>query len=195
MTLTEFDHGYWYAIELKAFAKEIGVPRVGRLRKNELERAIRVFLKTGRIADTFEGNAPSAGVKDVERGLSLKLRVRVYTNHPETKAFLEREALKIAPGMKRRSGARYRLNRWREQQIAAGVPLTYGELVREYVRLNLAAEPFAKIPHGRYINFVSEFMAGEKGATVRQAIKAWHALKKMDVPKDYRSWKKAGGKK
>ena len=33
--------------------------------------------------------------------------------------------------------------------------------------------PFAQIPHGRYINFVSDFMAAEKGATRDQATRAW----------------------
>jgi hypothetical protein len=39
----EFDHGYWYAIELKAFATRVGVRRAGSLRKDQLERAVRSF--------------------------------------------------------------------------------------------------------------------------------------------------------
>ena len=47
MTLTQFDNGYWYATELKEFAETIGIPSAGKLRKDELEKAIRFFLKTG----------------------------------------------------------------------------------------------------------------------------------------------------
>jgi hypothetical protein len=49
MSVTEFDNGYWYAAELKEFAKEIGIAHAGSLRKDELEHAIKRFLKTGRI--------------------------------------------------------------------------------------------------------------------------------------------------
>jgi len=52
----------------------------------------------------------------------------------------------------------------------------------------LTKEPFAQIPHGRYINFMSDFLAGERGTTWEQALRAWKKLKKLDVPKNYRSW-------
>src|SRR5204862_6730607 len=92
------------------------------------------------------------------------------------------------PGVKRRSGARRRPSRWPEDQPQNGVKLSYGDLVKEYVRLNLTKEPFAQIPHGRYINFMSDFLAGERGATWEQALRAWKKLKALDVPKNYRSW-------
>ena len=111
-----------------------------------------------------------------------------YTNDKQTKDFLEREARKIAPNLKRKSGARYRLNRWREEQLTSGSKITYKDLVNEYVKLNQARERFAQIPHGRYVNFISDFFAAEKSATREQAIKAWKEIKKMDVPKNYRSW-------
>jgi SAP domain-containing new25 len=188
MTEAQFDNGYWYAIELKEFAKAIGIPSANRLRKDELEQAIKVFLKAGKIESSTQRSLSTRGTKDVEQGLSLSLPVVVYTNDRETKDFLEREAKKLIPGLKRKSGTRYRLNRWREAQLIQGVELSYGDLVKEYVRLNLTKEPFAQIPHGRYINFVSDFLAGEIGATREQALRAWKRLKKLDVPKNYRSW-------
>jgi SAP domain-containing new25 len=189
MSVTQFEHGYWYATELKAFAKTIGIPSSGPLRKDELEAAITRFLRSGTIDATGMRRCRPTGIKDVERGLRPGLRVRVYTNDAETKAFLEREALKLCAAFKRRSGVRYRLNRWREQQIAGGVPITYRDLVREYVRLSRTAVPFARIAHGRYyVYFLSDFLAAEAGATHAQAIRAWKMLKTMDVPKDYRSW-------
>ena len=52
-------------------------------------------------------------------------------------------------------------------------------------------ERFEKIPHGRYINFVAEFLAADKAATHAEAIAAWADLKELDFPKNYVSWVKA----
>ena len=188
MTVNQFDNGYWYATELKEFAERIGIPSANKLRKDELERAIKLFLETGKIKTPTKRSLSNSGRKDVELGLRLDLRVVVYTNDKETKDFLERESQKLAPGLKRKSGSRYRLNRWREDQLVKGVKLTYGALVEEYVRLNQTTRPFVHIPHGRYVNFVADFLAAEKGSTREQAIREWKKLKTLDVPKDYRSW-------
>jgi hypothetical protein len=188
MTLNQFENGYWYVTQLKNFAETIGIPSASKLRKDELERAIRSFLETGKVKNPTQRSLSNSGIKDVERGLSLERDVVRYTNDEETKSFLEREAQKRVPGLKRKSGVRYRLNRWREQQLVDGVKLTYGDLVKEYVRLNQTEGSFAQIPHGRYINFISDFLAAEKGATREQAIRAWEKLKSLNVPKNYRAW-------
>jgi len=190
MTVSQLDNGYWHATELKEFAETIGIPFANRLRKDELETAIKHLLKTGKIESPTKRSLSTSGPKDTELGLSMDLPVVVYTNDKETKAFLDREAQKLAPGLKRKSGVRYRHNRWREEQLVKGVKLTYGDVVKEYVRLNQTEEPFAQIPIGRYINFMSDFLAAEKGATREQAIKAWEQLKALDIPKNYRSWAK-----
>lgn len=191
MTVSQFDRGYWYAHELKEFAQTIGIPSATKLRKDELEQAIKCFLQTGKIENPTSRSLAISGLKDVERGLGLDLPVVVYTNDKETKSFLEREALKLAPGLKRKSGTRYRLNRWREEQLVKGAKLTYRGLVKRYVQLNQGREPFAQVPTGRYINFMSDFLAAEKGSTREQGIQAWKKLKTLDVPKDYRSWVKS----
>jgi hypothetical protein len=192
MTVTQFDHGYWYATELKRFAKRLGIQSAGKLRKDELERAIPGFLRTGVIAQPIRRSLSAPAERDVERGLHLGLRVVGYINDAETKQFLEREARKLVPGLRWRSGARYRLNplargadpQWSEDH-------TYGDLVREYVRFNQSTERFARVPHGRYINFMSDFLAARAGATKEQAIKAWSALESMEVPKTYSAWVRA----
>ena len=51
------------------------------------------------------------------------------------------------------------------------------------------------IPSGRYIHFVADYLAQEKKATKKQAIKAWEQLKKLDIPKNYQAWKKYEVKK
>lgn len=194
MTLDQFDNGYWYALELKTFARHLGIPFAAKLRKDELERAIRAFLKSGAIASPPRRRISTATARDVDRGLRPGLRIVGYVNNATTKRFLEREAQALDPSYRRRSGARYRLNRWREAQIAAGAPITYGDLVREYVRLSRADESYARIPHGRYINFISDFLVSEPNATRAGAVRAWHWLKSMDVPKTYRDWARATGR-
>jgi hypothetical protein len=191
MTVTHFDHGYWYATELKHFAKALGIPSASKLRKDELERAIRAFLRSGVITTPTRRKLSAPKERDVGRELHLDLLVVAYTNDAATKEFLEQEARKLVPGLKRRSGARYRLNRWREAQLLKGIKLTYGDLVMEYARLNQSTERFAQVPHGRYINFMSDFMAAGNGATKAQAIKAWAMLKALDVPKTYSAWVRA----
>lgn len=189
MTLRQFDHGYWFATELKGFAKEIGVSSASKLRKDELEKAIRHFLITGEIQNPARRPLSPTGVKDVDQGLALSLPVSLYSNDKETKDFLEREALKAEPSFKRKSGARYRLNRWREEQIYLGISMTYQDLVKEYVRLCQTKGAFQKVPHGRYINFVSDFYAAEEHASKESIAEAWALLKELDTPKTYQSWK------
>jgi hypothetical protein len=187
MTLAEFDNGYWYAAELKEFGENLGIPSAKKLRKDELEKAIKSFLKNGTIQSP-KRSVDKKGISDLARGLSLKMRIENYTSNRETKDFIKSEAEKISPGVKKRSGAGYRLNRWREEQITNGVKITYGDLVNEFIRINTSDEPFVRIPHGRYINFLSDFMRLEKNATREAALKAWHKLKTLDISKDYASW-------
>ena len=44
ITLDEFDRGYFSSTELKEFAQAIGIPSASKLRKDELETAIKTFL-------------------------------------------------------------------------------------------------------------------------------------------------------
>jgi hypothetical protein len=188
MTPEQFESGYWYATDLQQFAESIGIPSAKKLRKDELEQGIKTFLHTGTVQSPTKRALSRTGVRDLEHGLHLDLPVVSYTSNKETKDFIEREAQKLAPRLRRRSGVRYRLNRWREEQLTKGRKITYGDLVRQYVHLTQAEGPFARIPHVRYINFISDFLAGEKGTTRKAAIRAWEELKQLDVPKDYRSW-------
>src|SRR5215212_5918113 len=88
MTLREFENGYWYALQLKAFAERIGIPSATKLRKDELERAIKEFLRTGKQALPTKRALRRTGVKDVERGLTLKLKIEHYTSNRDTKDFI-----------------------------------------------------------------------------------------------------------
>ena len=75
------------------------------------------------------------GIKNPELELTLKLRIRKYTNNKEIKEFIVRPAQKLDKTFKVKSGAWYRLNRWREEQIGRGKAIAYGDLVKEFVRL------------------------------------------------------------
>ena len=190
MTIRQFDNSYWYADEIKLFAKSIGIENSSKLRKDELEKLIKHFLLTGNIQKSSRKNVLKSGIRDLDKGLSLKLPVIHYTSNKVTKDFIVKQALRIAPDLKLRSGARYRLNRWRDEQVTNAKKITYGDLVRKYIELNQPEVNFLKAPSGRYINFLSDYLAKEKNVSRVQGIIEWKRLKKLDIPKDYISWKK-----
>lgn len=188
MTEQAFDNGYWYADEIKAFAKQIGISNSAKLRKDELEPLIKFYLRTGKIKNSNRKNVVKTGIKDTDIGLTTSLIINHYTNNEQTKNFIIAEAQKIVPGLTIKSGIWYRINRWRDEQTTNGKKITYGDLIRQFVKLN-ETEKFEKMAVTRYINFLSDYLANEKGATRQQAINEWKKLKTMDIKKDYKSWK------
>ena len=190
ITETEFNNGYWYADEIKALAKEIGIPDSNKLRKDELEDLIKFFLRTGKTKCSNRKNIHKSGIKDIEKGLKKSLQIKNYTSNKETKKYIISESLKLAPDLKIKSGAWYRLNRWRDEQISNNIKITYGDLIKHFIKLNQGDVKFQRISVGRYINFISDYLASEKDATREQAILEWKKLKELDIPKDYKSWKK-----
>ncbi len=153
-----------------------------------MELLIKHFLRSGEVRRATRKNILKRGRKDLEIGLRSSLRIVHYTSNKRTKSFITREAFKRSPGLIIRSGVWYRLNRWRDDQITKGRPITYGNLVTEFIRLNQPGVKFKKGKSGRYINFLSEFLAKEKGSRI-QALKEWRRLKAMPVEKTYRAWK------
>jgi hypothetical protein len=190
MTVRDFENGYWYLDQLKSFAERIGIPAAKKLRKDELEKAIVAFLRTGTAALPTKRSLSKTGVKDVARGLNLKRRIENYTSNRETKNFIVAQSRLMAPDVREKSGVWYRLNRWREEQITSGKHPTYGDLVRRYVALNKMPR-FERVPQRCYVNFVADFLEADNGATRAEAIAAWHELKALELPKDYTSWVKA----
>jgi hypothetical protein len=188
MTLDQFDKGYWYVNEIKAFAKEIGIDHSSKLRKDELEKLIKSFVQTGHIKNSLRKNIIKTGRKDLDIGLTTSLPIIHYTSNKQTKNFIKSEAFKRSPGLKVKSGVWYRLNRWRDGQITNRQKITYGNLVDQFIKLN-RENHFEPIPVGRYINFLAGYLANEKNATRQQAINEWKKLKGLDIAKDYESWK------
>ena len=188
MTLRAFDNGYWYATGLRAFAVKMRIPQASKLRKDQLEAAIKNLLFARGAKAAAISVTPKPGPRDVDRGLRVDLPVVHYTSNKETKLFIEREAAKIQPGFKRASGTRYLLNRWREEQIAAGRRITYRDLVIQAIALNKTKRGPLRVEHARYINFISDYMAGNQGASHDDAVRAWHEVRAMDAPKTYAAW-------
>ncbi|MBN2362942.1 hypothetical protein JXL83_02295 [candidate division WOR-3 bacterium] len=189
ITETEFDNGYWYSDEIKAFAREIGIKYIGKLRKDELEQLIKYYIRNGRVKKSDRKNVVKRGKKDIEIGLTASLPVINYTSNKQTTDFIKTEADKLVRGLKIKSGVWYRLNRWRDRQITNGKRITYGDLINQFIILNQTEGKFEKVDVGRYINFISDYLANEKRATRQQAIDEWKKLKKLNAEKSYKSWK------
>lgn len=190
ITKKEFENHYWYAKELKEFAKEIGIPNSSKLRKDELEELIKHFLKTGKIKEIKRKNILKKGKKDTEIGLTKSLLIRHYTSNKQTKNFIISEARKIVPDLKIKSGVWYRTNRWRDEQITKKKKITYGDLINQFIELNQTDKVFEKIPSTLFNSFIAEYLKNEKGATRREAMKEWEKLKSLKIKKDYKSWKR-----
>ena len=190
ITETQFDNGYWYANEIKAFAKNIGIPNSSKLRKDELEKLIKIFLRTGKVKISDRKNIQKSGKKDFEKGLNNSLQIINYTSNQQTQNFIINEALKIVPDLKVKSGVWYRLNRWRDEQMTKETIIVYGDLIQQFIKLNQAESSFQKIPVARYINFVSDYLSHVKNSKREEALNEWEKLKKLDIVKDYKSWKK-----
>ena len=189
-TLTEkqFDNGYWYADELKSFVRDLGIKRASVMRKDQLENAIRTWLRSG-VFPRQNQAINRYGARDFELGLRLDLQITNYTSNKTTKDFIVDEARKIAPGFTHKSGTRYLLNRWREEQMAAGGKLTYRDLVQQSLTLNQTKSGPLRLEHGRYMNFISDFMAANPGAKHSDAVRAWAEAKRVDGRKTYETWK------
>ena len=88
MTPHDVENGYWYLDQLKNLAGRIGIPAAKKLRKDELENAILVFLRTGTAALPAKRSLRKTGVKDLERGLDVKVRIENYTSNRRPKDFI-----------------------------------------------------------------------------------------------------------
>src|SRR5262245_7925743 len=185
MSVQAFENGYWYATELAAFGKKLGLPAAHRMRKNELESAIKSYLATGRIPTTVRSKPLKKGVRDLDKGLSPNLPIENYTSNRKTKDFIRQLAERKAAGVKQKSGVWYRVKRGPHAQVTTRRP-TYAQLVHHYIALN-GLERFERIPYVCYVNFLGDYLAREHDASRRNAIAAWKQLKKMDVPKTYKA--------
>lgn len=184
-SVTEFENGYWYAAELKAFAKHIGVSNTSKLRKDQLEEIIKSYIQSGQIPDETKPSKPRKK-GDV---LDLNTVIQDYVSNKQTKSFIMHEALKICPDLPKKSGVWYWTNRWREEQIEKKTGITYSDLVLHFVNLSTQKERLPQIPSARFNNFITDFIADNAGSR-DEAKLAWQQLKTLKIPKTYSEWKK-----
>ena len=104
MTRREFDNGYWYAEELRAFAVELKIPLASKLRKDQLEAAIKGLLFSKGAKAAVISVTPKEGPRDLDRGLRLDLPVVHYTSNRETKASSSGKRRRYGQGLSVRRG-------------------------------------------------------------------------------------------
>ena len=184
-TVAEFDGGYWYALELKEFARDIGVPNSSKLRKDQLEEIIKNYIETGHVLDN---NKSSISKKEMIDKLNLNEKIQHYVSNKKTKSFIMTEALKLCPNLPKKSGVWYWTNRWREEQLEKKQKITYLELIQYFVKLSTQDGRLPQIPSARFNNFITDFLAANEG-TREEAKIAWEQLKSLDIPKTYVAWK------
>ena len=184
MSVEEFDNGYFYAAELKAFARDLGIT-VGNFRKFELEELIREFLQTGKVPDRKPVLPRKTGkARDV---LKVDTTVSNYVGDKKTKAFLLELVYAEAPGLSQKSGQWYWLNDWRRKRQEARECFTYGDLADHLRTLMQTKGRLPRCPSARMNNFITDFMAdpANAGTSRKEVLEAWNWLKEQPGPKTY----------
>ena len=187
MSVKEFDDNYFYAEELKAFARQLGIA-VGRRRKLELEALIRDFLRTGVVPPAKPMPARRSG--EGRDRLAAETVVRAYVDDRRTKTFLRDLVHARAPSLRDKSGQWYWLNEWRRTQLQAGRRITYAELGNRLLELMRSEGRLPRIPAARFNNFVTDFKAdpANKGKSRADAVAAWECIKSVPGPKTYEAY-------
>ena len=187
MSVKEFDDNYFYAADIKAFARQLGIA-VGRRRKPELEALIRDFLRTGVVP-------PAKPMPDRRSGegrdrLAAETVVRAYVDDRRTKTFLRDLVHAHAPSLRDKSGQWYWLNEWRRTQLQAGQRITYADLGNRLLGLMRSEGRLPRIPAARFNNFVTDFKAdpANKDKSRADAVAAWERIKSVPGPKTYEAY-------
>ncbi len=189
MSVEEFDNGYFYAAELKQFARELGVT-VGNRRKFELEDLIRERLSTGRVPTRKPVMPRKAG--QARDKLAPDVVVTNYVGDKTTKDFLLECVRAEAPGARDKSGQWYWLNDWRRAKQEAGARFTYRDLASRLRELMQVEGRLSQIPSARMNNFVTDLRADPRNPAIPrdQVIEAWRWLKQQTGPNTYAEYRR-----
>ena len=189
MSIEEFDNGYHYAADLKAFAREVGIA-VGNFRKIELEELIREFLRTGKAPDRKPVMPRKAG--EARDELEPDTVVTNYVGDRKTKAFLLKLVHAEAPDIGIKSGQWYWLNDWRRSKQESQAHFTYRDLADHLRALMRTEGRLPQIPSARMNNFITDFRADPSNAGIprKEALKAWMWLKAQPGPKTYAGYRR-----
>ena len=183
MSVEEFDGGYFYAADLKAFARQLGIA-VGRRCKLELEALIRDYLRTGIVPPAMPVPGRRSGNGRDE--LAAETVVRTYVDDRRTKDFLRDLVHARAPSLEDKSGQWY----WRRTQLQAGKRITYADLANRLLELRRTEGRLPRIPAARFNNFITDFRADpvNKGKSRAEAVAAWECIKSVPGPKTYAAY-------
>ena len=187
MSVKEFDDNYFYAEDIKAFARRLGIS-VGRRRKLELEALIRDFLRTG-VAPPAKPMPDRRSGEGRDR-LAAETVVRVYVDDRRMKTFLRDLVHACAPSLRDKSGQWYWLNEWRRTQLQAGQRITYADIGNRLLELMRSEGRLPRIPAARFNNFVTDFKAdpANKSKSRADAVAAWECIKSVPGPKTYEAY-------
>ena len=189
MSVEEFDNGYHYADDLKAFAREVGIV-VGNFRKIELEELIRELLRTGKVPDRKPVMPRKAG--EARDELKPDTVVANYVGDRKTKDFLLELVHAEAPDIGIKSGQWYWLNDWRRGKQESQARFTYRDLADHLRALMRTEGRLPQIPSARMNNFITDFRADPSNAGIprKEALKAWMWLKAQPGPKTYAEYRR-----
>ena len=186
-SLREFENNYWYALDLKAFAKTIRIKGSNKLRKDQLEKIIKNYLSTGLIVETEIKTNKARNIKDYENSpLDMSTLVKNYCSNKITKTFILDEAKRIQSDLPQKSGVWYWINRWREDQLETK-EITYGDIINQFIELSNKKDRLPRVPSTKFNNFITDFLAANEGCR-SEAIAAWEQLKESNVPKSFKAW-------
>ncbi|KAA1189828.1 hypothetical protein [Photorhabdus heterorhabditis] len=188
MSEEAFENGYFYVVELRQFAKSLGIAS-DNLKKHELELHIRshLFGYSSDLPIPIPNKRNRAG-RDL---LTLKSLVINYVSDKQTKNFLLEQVGRRYGPLPDKSGQWYWLNHWRKMKIANDNKITYGDLVEHLASLRQQEGRLPQIPSARLNNFISDFIADpeNKGKGKKQALEIWQKLKEKNLPKTYLAYK------
>ncbi len=189
MSVKEFNNGYFYVTELRAFARDLGIT-VGNFRKFELEELIREFLQMGKVHDCKPPLPRKAGI--IRDELKVNTIVTNYVGDKETKTFLLDLVNSLTPGLRPKSGQWYWLNDWRRNMQQAQECFTYGDLAAHLHTLMQTEGRLPRCPSALMNNFITDFMEdpSNAGTSRKEVLKAWEWLKKQSGPKTYNEFLK-----
>ncbi len=187
MSVEEFNDGYYYAADLKVFARQLGIA-VGRRHKLEVEASIREFLRTGSVPLARPEIGQRRGKQRDE--LAAGTIVRNYVDDRSTKAFLLDLVHARAPSVKDKSGQWYWLNNWRRTQLQSGTNITYADLADRLLELMCTEGRLPRLPAARFNNFITDFRTDpvNKRKSRTEAVAAWEHIKSVPGPKTYEAY-------
>lgn len=188
MRVEDFDAHYYYADEIRRFAKTLGI-KVGNFRKSDLEPLIREYLVTGQVPLAEPVLPRKKGqARDI---LAPDNLIENYVGDKTTKTYLLDLVAEIDPLSKDKSGQWYWLNDWRRIQQEKNAQITYRDLAHKLQELRATTGKLPPIPSARMNNFISEFLQDPENAGKPRdvAMQAWFIIKEMSGPKTYAHYK------